>query len=173
MLIGRLTIKNLLSFIDTKFDLGGLNVLIGANAVGKSNFIEVLSLLQAAPASLAGAIQMSGGMRQWLWLGGTDSSPVAMIDCELNLRRGRQVGPLEYHIEFSEEFGGLVILHEQLAKSVRKGRNGGPGPYFVRDREQTEFWPAGATTAPAKGRVPLTESVFSQFKNPSDETPIT
>jgi predicted ATP-dependent endonuclease of OLD family len=49
MLIKRLTLQKLLSFNDTTVELGHLNVLIGPNAVGKSNLIEVISLLQAAP----------------------------------------------------------------------------------------------------------------------------
>jgi AAA15 family ATPase/GTPase len=49
MLIKRLTLKKILSFNETTVELGQLNVLIGANAVGKSNLIEAISLLQAAP----------------------------------------------------------------------------------------------------------------------------
>ena len=48
MLIKRLELKKLLSFRDSAIELGQLNVLIGPNAVGKSNLIEVIGLLQAA-----------------------------------------------------------------------------------------------------------------------------
>lgn len=48
MLIQRLTLKKILSFNEATVELGPLNVLIGPNAVGKSNLIEV----QAAPGSL-------------------------------------------------------------------------------------------------------------------------
>jgi AAA15 family ATPase/GTPase len=45
MLIKRLHLKKLLSFNDCEVDLGQLNVLIGPNAVGKSNLIEAIGLL--------------------------------------------------------------------------------------------------------------------------------
>jgi predicted ATPase len=79
MFIQRLTLKKLLSFNDATVELGQLNVLIGPNAVGKSNLIEVIGLLQAAPTSLAAAILRGGGVRQWLWLGDAVPSPIASI----------------------------------------------------------------------------------------------
>lgn len=56
MLIKRLTLKKILSFKKTTVELGPLNILIGANAVGKSNLIEAISLLQAAPNGIEGQI---------------------------------------------------------------------------------------------------------------------
>ena len=51
MLIQRLTLKKILSFNEATVELGPLNVLIGPNAVGKSNLIEVIGLefVEAAP----------------------------------------------------------------------------------------------------------------------------
>jgi predicted ATPase len=56
MLIERLRLKKILSFHDATIELGQLNILIGPNAVGKSNLIEVIGLLRAAPNGLAPAI---------------------------------------------------------------------------------------------------------------------
>src|SRR5580704_9030427 len=104
MFIKRLALKKILSFNDAEIELGQLNVLIGPNAVGKSNLIEVLGLLQAAPnSSLVTAILRGGGLRQWLWMGDAVASPIATIECELKLLRGRQVGALLYNLSFSEE----------------------------------------------------------------------
>jgi len=64
MLIKRLTLKKILSFKETTVELGQLNVLIGANAVGKSNLIEAISLLQAAPNAVDVQIFRGGGIRQ-------------------------------------------------------------------------------------------------------------
>jgi predicted ATPase len=93
MSIKRLTLKKLLSFNDSTIELGQLNVLIGPNAVGKSNLIEAVSLLQSAPTSIANQILRGGGIRQWLWLGDRAPSPIATIECELVPRRGPQVAP--------------------------------------------------------------------------------
>ncbi|MGB6944253.1 MAG: AAA family ATPase [Bryobacteraceae bacterium] len=55
MLLHKVKLENLLSFRNTEVELRGLNVLIGANASGKSNLIEAIGLLQAAPVDLSAA----------------------------------------------------------------------------------------------------------------------
>lgn len=71
LLIKRLKVSGLLSFGPTGIDLPlrGLNVFIGANGSGKSNLIEVLALLRAAPKSLPAPLKEMGGVRGWLWKG--------------------------------------------------------------------------------------------------------
>jgi AAA15 family ATPase/GTPase len=64
MLIKRLTLKKILSFNDSIVELGPMNVLIGPNAVGESNLIEAIGLLQAAPTGIGGQILRGGGVRQ-------------------------------------------------------------------------------------------------------------
>ena len=61
------------------FPLEPLNVLIGANGSGKSNLIEALSLLAAAPRDLQEPIRAGGGVSDWLWKG-TDRARAAMMD---------------------------------------------------------------------------------------------
>ncbi len=48
--------------------LTGLNVLIGPNGVGKSNFIEAIELLHATPTSFLDAIRIGGMPKDWIWL---------------------------------------------------------------------------------------------------------
>lgn len=64
-------LRNILSFgPDTpELPLEPLNVLIGPNASGKSNLIEALSLLAAAPRDLQQPIRAGGGVHEWLWKG--------------------------------------------------------------------------------------------------------
>ena len=64
-------LQNILSFgPDTpELTLEPLNVLIGPNASGKSNLIEALSLLAAAPHDLQQPIREGGGVHEWLWKG--------------------------------------------------------------------------------------------------------
>ena len=54
MLIRRLTLKKILSFNETTDELGPLSVLIGPNAVGKSNLIGAIRLWQAATNGIEG-----------------------------------------------------------------------------------------------------------------------
>ena len=71
MLIKSLHIKGMLSFQDMSIDMRPLNVLIGPNASGKSNLIEIIALLQALPRDLAGFVRESGptSIDDWLWKG--------------------------------------------------------------------------------------------------------
>ena len=57
-------LDNILSFgpSEEEFVLEPLNVLIGPNASGKSNFIEALYLLRAAPWDLQMPIRQGGGV---------------------------------------------------------------------------------------------------------------
>ena len=70
--IQRLRMGGLLSFPPDMdwFELQPLNVLIGPNASGKTNFIEVLELLRATPTDFAATIRDGGGAQEWLWKGG-------------------------------------------------------------------------------------------------------
>src|ERR1039458_9126702 len=170
MLIKRLTLKKILSFNETTVELGQLNILIGANAVGKSNLIEAISLLQA-PNGLEGQILRGGGVRQWLWLGDREPAQVAEIECELILTRGRQFGPLLYRLQFSDS-GGFSILNEHLAKA---GLAPDAEVYFDRSSNRVNFGPQvqtpsnGAQTA----EVPSNRSILAQFRSPMDTTPVT
>jgi predicted ATPase len=174
MLIKRLTLKKVLSFNDSTIELGKLNVLIGPNAVGKSNLIEIISLLQAAPTSIAAAILRGGGVRQWIWLGDLVPSPIATIKCELFLSAGRQIGPVVYELQFSEGVNGFVILNEQIAKPVPSSSP--TEAYLIRSSHNAKFGPAAPDLerdTPNGMTVRPTESILSQFKSPFDATPIT
>ena len=63
MFIKRIRVKNFRSFKDTGYiDLGKFNVLIGANASGKSNFVELFRfLMNIEKEGLENAIAMVGG----------------------------------------------------------------------------------------------------------------
>ena len=73
-LIRTIRLDNILSYGsgDEEFHLEPLNVFIGPNASGKSNLIEVLSILSAAPTrDLQAPIRVGGGVHDWLWKGAT------------------------------------------------------------------------------------------------------
>ncbi|MCY4377154.1 MAG: AAA family ATPase [Spirochaetaceae bacterium] len=75
MLLHRLKISGVLSFVPHGIDLPmeRLNVLIGPNALGKSNLLEVLALLRAAPREIAEPVKRGGAVWKWLWKG--DAAP--------------------------------------------------------------------------------------------------
>jgi predicted ATPase len=80
MFIRKLTLKNFLSFgpDSPPVALRALNVLIGANGSGKSNLIEAIGFLRAAPDLLVAPVRDGGGVRDWLWKG--ESNPTASVE---------------------------------------------------------------------------------------------
>jgi len=63
MNIKKIKITNFKSFKDLEIELGRFNVLIGANASGKSNFIHIFEFLRdIATSGLNNAISMQGGI---------------------------------------------------------------------------------------------------------------
>jgi len=63
MAIKSIRVSNFKSFGDLKVDLGAFNVLIGANASGKSNFVQVFRFLRdMSHQGLENAVSMQGGV---------------------------------------------------------------------------------------------------------------
>jgi predicted ATPase len=71
--IEKIRLRNILSFGDKgeEIELQPLNVLIGQNASGKSNFIDIFKLLFALTEEkmLTNFTSKSGGTSEWLWKG--------------------------------------------------------------------------------------------------------
>ena len=80
MLIHSIHLNHFLSFGDASEEVkfGPLNLVIGPNGAGKSNLLEAIALLQSAPDQLLKPIREGGGVRDWLYKGGS-STPVAAI----------------------------------------------------------------------------------------------
>ncbi len=100
-------LTNLLSFgpDSEPLALQPLNILIGANGSGKSNLIEAISLLQAAPRELIKPTLEGDGLREWLWKGAA-GTPVATIEVGIeypgNLQRNGAGKLLLYKLSFTE-----------------------------------------------------------------------
>ena len=115
----RLRIRGLLSFgPDTpEFEFSPLDVLIGANAAGKSNFLEAIRLLAAAPTDLAGALRRGGGAGRWLWKGeGAVRSATLSVEVGPYPETGRM---LRYDLEIAGgDDGRLVVSDEGIEEAA-------------------------------------------------------
>jgi hypothetical protein len=156
VLLQQITLRNLLSFKGATIDLKPLNILIGENTAGKSNLIEAISLLQAAPSDFLNTIPRGGGVAYWLWMGGGVQAPSAGLSCLVKLSKQ----DLRYELEFSAEGGMLAIRREGLFDASGKA-------HFKRIKE---FVDIGENLHGPAGTV---QSVFALYKNPADPTPIT
>ena len=95
--IRTIRLQNILSYgADTaEFPLQPLNVLIGPNASGKSNLIDALSILKAAPRDLAEPIRRGGGITEWLWKGRDNPVPATV---EVTVDYTTTLIPLRYRL---------------------------------------------------------------------------
>ena len=109
--------RNLLSFgPDTKaLPLGPLNVLIGANGSGKSNLLEAVGLLQAAPRDLAVPMRREN-VADWLWQGESRASSAGI---EVVVQPDQEEA-LRYVLEFGESEGRLEVVREEVRPSSRR-----------------------------------------------------
>ncbi len=115
-MIEELEITGLLSFGETpqKIKLNkGLNVLIGANGSGKSNLIEIIGLLQAAPKDLLKAISDGGGIQEWLWKGKRHATQ-ATLQSVITTHLPETTMSLRHTLSFSESAQRLEIEDERI-----------------------------------------------------------
>ena len=128
MLIKQVRISNLLSFGPTTEPilLGPLNVLIGPNGSGKSNFLEALSLLQAAPGKITDPIRDGGGIQDWLYKSASRTKHDTRI--EVLMPNGTHPKALRYGLAFHEAGGRFELSDEFLENETADvGRS---QPYF-------------------------------------------
>ena len=112
--IQRLRMSGLLSFPPGMdfFELQSLNVLIGPNASGKSNFIETLELLRATPSDFAAAVREGGSASEWLWKGRDPRKPAEIVAV---LEEGTPTNrPLSYRLEFTDVRSRVEVVDEAI-----------------------------------------------------------
>lgn len=112
--IRTLRLENLLSYGSPgeEIALEPLNVLIGPNASGKSNLIEAIGLLHAAPKDMAALIRAGGGVSEWLWKGGTD---IQVAEIETTVEHPEEpLFFLHYRVGFTAVGQRLEIISESI-----------------------------------------------------------
>ena len=126
-LIRSIRLENILSYgpKSSVFPLEPLNVLIGPNASGKSNLIEALTLLAAAPKDLQEPIRDGGGVGDWLWKGAHERA-TATLEVTLCYPHGRM--PLRYRLSFTEAASRFDLRDEAIENEDPLG--GEDEPYF-------------------------------------------
>ena len=128
--IETIRLENILSYgaSDEPFPLEPLNVLIGPNASGKSNLIEALSLLAAAPRDLQAPIREGGGVRDWLWKG-SPRTATAAIDATLQYTEAPLA--LRYKLSFTEA-GSRFELSDEVVEDGKQwtGGEGQPDTHY-------------------------------------------
>ncbi|MDE2999602.1 MAG: AAA family ATPase [Gemmatimonadota bacterium] len=162
---------NILSygFWDEEFHLEPLNVLIGPNASGKSNLIEVLTLLAAAPGGdLQSPIREGGGVTEWLWKGTTPLGR-AMVDVIVEFPGNR---PLRYRLTFKETGARFELVGEAIGNERPIKKSEDPFSYYRNQGGRARL----SVLSPDESRSyqPLTQeelnqdqSILSQRRDPN------
>lgn len=173
--IRTIRLENLLSYgPDTKeIDLLPLNVLIGPNASGKSNLMEALSLLEAAPQNLQRPIQVGGGTNEWLWKG-IDKFPTATL--EVTIENKSESMPIKYHMSFTGNGSGRFVLKDERVEDSNSSKRTGKVKFYYRYQEGSPILNA---KIPAKNRANFKwqtrelgkelsqeQSILSQIRDP-------
>jgi len=116
MLFHKIKIQNLLSFgpDGMELELKPLNVLIGANGSGKSNLIDVISILRSLPNSIERVIRSGGGIDNWLWRGGERQGQSGALEVEVANTYGRVKIPIRYKLAFGASNHRLKITDERI-----------------------------------------------------------
>ena len=138
MLFHRLKFSGLLSFGPQGIDLpmGPLNVLIGPNGSGKSNFLEAISLFQAAPRGIGEPISRMGGIREWLWKGPYELQLIT-LEAMINFSLG---GMLRHSLILAEQAGYPLVTDEQVEPTgAHPWENPGPAYYRPPQDKQVAF----------------------------------
>ena len=177
MFLKSLKLTNFLSFGDTDawIDLRPLNVIIGPNAVGKSNFIEAISFIRSASGlsdnnNLLATIGRGGGVQNWIWNEAEKDSPVS-LDAIFGVQPPRRSKSenIHYHISFAEVNEWFQITDEKIIGCLKNTSSRKVIPYYQLRRGKGFF--RSATT-----RIPLdidkTESVLSNRTIPSQRKEI-
>ena len=154
--IETIRLENILSFGPNSepFPLEPLNVFIGPNASGKSNFIQALSLLHAAPRDIQEPIRRGGGIAEWLWKG-AEETPIARIEACIGYPGvheawERDSDLLNYRLSLTEKEGEFRIVDETVEDAKpRSPQARTPYPYSCR----IEGRPVVSVTTTGGGRV--------------------
>ena len=116
MLVESVNIQGMLSFREMTLALRPLNILIGPNASGKSNLIEIFALLQSVPRDLPAFFRRSGGIGDWLWKGKQtihNQSSIAVLD--VLLENPVNSNSIRYAMAIAERNQQFDIVEERLA----------------------------------------------------------
>ena len=117
-MIKSIKLTNFLSFGNEQdeIELRPLNIIIGTNGSGKSNFLEAFHLLQNLPTNVGLPIREGGGISDWLYKKGPNNRAFcASLDVVIsNTTIKKRFDELRYSISLSAVGQGYEITEEQL-----------------------------------------------------------
>lgn len=156
--IDRIGIHGLLSFGGKGQlpQLGPLNVLIGANASGKTNFIEALSILRASTRSLMSPLKASGSVLDWFWKGSDAPPPFAVLDVSLSMPSA--TAKIKHWLKFEADEYVARVTGEEISR--------GRVVFKQVDSSRSRILDEMAGTTRSLKSLSQSESVLAQVRDP-------
>ncbi|MCB9766411.1 MAG: AAA family ATPase [Alphaproteobacteria bacterium] len=151
--------------------LRDLNVLIGPNGCGKSNLVEALDVLRAAPGDLPVPIRAGGAVRDWLWRGRSgqraDTSTLELVFSPGVIAKGRSGGPaVRYRLAFGEEGNRFTVLDERIENAEPAAGQEKPSFYFGYEGGVPMLSRAEQSRRLRREDIDSTQSILSQRRDP-------
>ncbi len=171
--ITSLRLENILSFGSDAQDieLQPLNVLIGPNASGKSNFIEAFRILNATPEDVGQPIREGGSIGEYLWKGGIK---INKFSIRITVTAPNKNHELFYGVTIIDDRSWVKIFFESI--SYLQGEEGindlyetiGNGRAEIYSRQTPSSDNASSITKylPSNISIDQSKSILSQYKNP-------
>lgn len=173
MLLHSIQLQNFLSYgaESQPIELRDLNVIIGANGSGKSNLIDALELLRAAPANLRTPISKGGGVRHWLWKG-VEYPPVATIHVVFG-KSMQQIVDVRYALGFTEANDHFLIDNESIDTKNPFDEHGEPYIYYQFQSGQAVLNAREKKRNLRHEDIDTSQSILSQRKDPEQYPELT
>jgi len=114
-----------------EIELQPLNVIIGTNGSGKSNFLEAFELLRNVPSDITKPIREGGGVSDWLYKGNQNSKRAVLNFVVNNSLSGAKYPELRYIIAFDAVGQAFEIVDEKIQS--RRPDPGKSDPYVYYD----------------------------------------
>lgn len=115
----KIKLRNILSFGSRgeEVELRPLNVIIGQNASGKSNLVDVVRLLKSLPSEkgLPDFFSKNGGLSEWIW-----NSAESGDNAEITITLETAEDDITYALEFKEFYQRVLVLKETIT-NLRTG----------------------------------------------------
>lgn len=172
LLIHSIQLSNFLSFGQGEaIPLGKLNIIIGPNGSGKSNLLESIELLRNTPEQqLSKPIREGGGVRDWLWKGGNEKTPIASLEMLINNPAGNH---LRYKLKFTEVAQRFEIVDELIENGQPDIGHQKPYFYYRFNNGRPTLNVKGHQRSLQQEDVDLEKSILAQRRDPDQYPEIT
>lgn len=161
MLLRSMFAQNYRSLKSIRMDLGGVNLFIGENGVGKSNLYRALQLVQVAVrGTLAYEIAVEGGMASALWSGPRREEKNFRIKLEVEVMDEERAMNFRYRVEaglrppkaaagfaFEPQIKAEELSVETGSRPVTMMKRAGPGIMVRGEGGRMQEYPEQAMTS--------------------------